>query len=52
MMRELRARTVIVGTGPGGATLAKELAGRGEDVIIVEKGRDHQWPIGGLRHHV
>ncbi len=52
MIRELRTRTVIVGTGPGGATLAKELAGRGEDVIILEKGRDHQWPVGRTAAYV
>jgi choline dehydrogenase-like flavoprotein len=46
LAEELSAKTIIVGTGPGGATLARELAGRGEDVIIVEKGRDHQWPVG------
>jgi len=46
MNENLSAKTVIVGTGPGGATLARELSGRGEDVIIVEKGRDHQWPVG------
>jgi len=47
-MRELRTGTVVVGTGPGGATVARELAGRGEDVIILEKGRDHQLPIGSV----
>lgn len=40
------ARTLVVGSGPGGATIARELARHGEDVIIIEKGRDHQWPVG------
>ena len=35
MNENLSAKTVIVGTGPGGATLARELSGRGEDVIIA-----------------
>lgn len=45
-MKEKRTRTLVVGTGPGGATVARELARRGEPVIIIEKGRDHQWPVG------
>jgi choline dehydrogenase-like flavoprotein len=35
-----RYRTVIVGSGPGGATLARELARRGEPVLLLERGRD------------
>jgi choline dehydrogenase-like flavoprotein len=46
MNEDLSAKTVIVGTGPAGATLARELARRGEEIIVVEKGRDHQWPVG------
>jgi len=30
---------IIVGSGAGGATLARELAKRGQDVLVVEKGR-------------
>lgn len=52
MKRDLRAKTVVVGTGPGGATVARELAGLGEDVIILEKGRDHQWPVGRVFAYV
>lgn len=33
-------RTLIVGSGPGGATLARELARAGESVHLVEGGRD------------
>lgn len=47
-MKGLKTGTVVVGTGPGGSTVARELAGRGEDVIILEKGRDHQFPIGSI----
>jgi len=46
VIREKRTKTVVVGSGPGGATVARELARRGEPVIIIEKGRDHQWPVG------
>lgn len=38
-MRENDADIIIVGSGVGGATAAKELAKRGKKVLIVEKGR-------------
>ncbi len=41
----LSAQTVVVGSGPGGATVARELARRGRDVLILEKGAYHK-PIG------
>ena len=47
-MQTVQADTVVVGTGPGGATIARELARAGEDVLILEKGRDHQFPIGSI----
>ncbi|MBN1472001.1 MAG: GMC family oxidoreductase [Syntrophaceae bacterium] len=47
-MSELSANTIIVGSGPGGATIARELARSGDDVIILEKGKDHQWPVGTI----
>jgi choline dehydrogenase-like flavoprotein len=31
---------VVVGSGPGGATVARELARTGRDVLILERGRD------------
>jgi choline dehydrogenase-like flavoprotein len=31
---------VVVGSGPGGATVARELARAGRDVLILERGRD------------
>ncbi len=38
-MREHRHEFVIVGSGAGGATLAKELAKRGREVLLVERGK-------------
>ncbi|MEZ4443270.1 MAG: GMC family oxidoreductase [Polyangiaceae bacterium] len=34
----LRAEIVVVGSGPGGAVIAKELAEAGRDVLLVEEG--------------
>ncbi len=42
----IRADTVVVGSGVGGATVARELARQGEEVVVLEKGRDHHLPIG------
>ena len=39
---------VIIGSGAGGATLGKELAFRGKDVLILEKGKYEQ-RFGTLR---
>jgi len=36
--RNIQTEVVIVGSGPGGATVAKELAAKGKDVCILEKG--------------
>jgi len=38
----LKSEFLVVGSGVGGATVAKELANRGRDVIIVEKGKYHK----------
>ncbi len=38
----LRAEVVVVGSGAGGGTVARELALRGRDVIILERGRWHR----------
>jgi choline dehydrogenase-like flavoprotein len=43
--RELSAKTIVVGSGPGGATVARELARRGKDVVILEQGAYHK-PMG------
>ncbi len=37
---------VIVGSGPAGATVARELANGGREVALIDKGRWHRWPIG------
>lgn len=33
---------VVVGSGPGGATVTRELARSGKKVLLLEKGRDHR----------
>lgn len=33
---------IIVGSGPGGATVAREMARTGRRVLILERGRDHR----------
>jgi choline dehydrogenase-like flavoprotein len=38
----LTAETIIVGSGPGGATLARELAQQGKKVLLLERGIDHR----------
>ncbi len=42
------AEYVIVGSGPGGATAARELAKAGKKVILLERGQDHRgrWYYG------
>ncbi|MDY7032641.1 MAG: GMC family oxidoreductase N-terminal domain-containing protein [Thermodesulfobacteriota bacterium] len=42
---EHKADVIIVGTGPGGATVAKELSQRGEKVLLLEWGKNA--PITG-----
>jgi choline dehydrogenase-like flavoprotein len=32
--------TIVIGSGPGGATVARELARAGEEVVVLEQGRD------------
>lgn len=39
---------MIVGSGAGGATLARELSRRGADVLVLERGR-HEQRVGSLR---
>lgn len=39
--RIIQTKVVIVGSGPGGAAVAKELAAQGKDVCILEKGNLH-----------
>jgi choline dehydrogenase-like flavoprotein len=35
-----RAEFVVIGSGPGGATVARELARAGRQVLVLERGRD------------
>jgi choline dehydrogenase-like flavoprotein len=39
---------VVAGSGPGGATVARQLARAGRSVLLLEKGRDHKF-IGNHR---
>ncbi len=41
-VERLSARTVIVGSGPGGATVARGLAQAGQDVLVLERGAYHK----------
>jgi len=34
---------IVAGTGPGGASAARELARAGKKVLMIEKGADNQW---------
>jgi len=38
----LEADVIVVGSGPGGATLTRELAKRGRRVLLLERGADHR----------
>ena len=49
--RNLSADVVVVGSGPGGATVARDLAMAGKDVVIVEWGRDNK-PRGSMHTFV
>jgi choline dehydrogenase-like flavoprotein len=47
-MEGRRYEFVIVGSGAGGATLARELSKRGKEVLVVERGR-HEAKVGTVR---
>lgn len=40
----MKAEYVVVGSGAGGGTIARELALRGKDVLVLERGPDLSWP--------
>lgn len=44
---KLSADVIVVGSGPGGATIARDLAKAGKNVIIVEWGKDNK-PRGSM----
>ena len=39
---KLSADVIIVGSGPGGATVARELSKNGKKVLILERGYDYR----------
>ncbi len=41
--RKFQTDVVIAGSGPGGATVAKELSRKGKKVIVCESGKNHKW---------
>ncbi|MBU2551241.1 MAG: GMC family oxidoreductase [Proteobacteria bacterium] len=45
-MAILETDVVVAGTGPGGATLARELSRRQRSVVLLEKGRWHDMFVG------
>lgn len=47
-MKRVEAEIAVVGTGPAGATIARELALRNHKVVMVEKGGWHNRLIGRL----
>ena len=37
---EIKADTIVVGSGPGGSTVARELSKKGKSVLVLERGID------------
>jgi choline dehydrogenase-like flavoprotein len=42
MKHILQSDVIVVGSGPGGATVARELAHAGKRVLLLERGQDHR----------
>ena len=42
MQKLIDTDVIVVGSGPGGATVARELARRGRKVLLLERGYDHR----------
>ncbi len=40
--RNISVDIIIVGTGPGGATMARELSNQGKKILLLERGYDHR----------
>lgn len=45
-MARIETDVVVAGSGPGGATVARELARQGREVVLLERGTWSQWAIG------
>jgi choline dehydrogenase-like flavoprotein len=45
-MKKLEADVAIIGGGPGGCTLAKELSKKGKKIVLLEKGGDDDRLLG------
>ena len=45
-MSRLETDIVVAGSGPGGATVARELSRQGRDVVLLERGTWNQWAVG------
>ncbi|MFC1851799.1 GMC family oxidoreductase N-terminal domain-containing protein [candidate division CSSED10-310 bacterium] len=45
-MSNISYEYIVIGTGPGGATVARELARAGKNVLMIEKGRQHETGLG------
>lgn len=41
-MNSLQADVIVIGSGPGGATVSRELARKGKKVLLFERGIDHR----------
>ena len=45
-MAAIETEVAVVGSGPGGARVARELARKGRQVTLLEKGKWHRWQVG------
>ena len=41
-MNDWQSDVIVVGSGPGGATVARELTRAGRDVLLLERGGDYR----------
>jgi len=42
ILNQLQSDVIVVGSGPGGATVARELARAGKSVLLLERGQDYR----------